>query len=481
MSPMGKVAASPHALPAIGIPSPEADHRAIAELDPSEIELFMEEVRFSAPALFGGGERRHGNLAVIAAGPNDPATALRVLQMLAPDRARDESRSQDVLPEQDAAPDCTPNIESAAYTLIQHSFAMILILQVDDAEVAGLTELLESQLESEIAVQVVDLEHQPRVLKGGKLMSLWASVRETPGSLALLSRALERCSANIERSASWVSEVEGIATRRCIINSEFTVPEDVTPTDVSSALGVVFPSGEASLADGSAPGAPLDGAGAEVFAEYAVSLGRSEVPDGYRLRRGNDGTHILTFFGMDRPGLMADCAEALGGRGINIECSSQVVLQGYSAFVALIESSNSFESDELSMFVQKRLDSASPGSVQVRVFENPAAATRHEGEDLPRDDVLNVFIATPDRPGVVNDLVATVLKSGSTVTRFAGMVTCPDNPLFSLRMEILGASDVAGALELRLANLIGSEGSLEVVPGFLHEDSPVGAMPLPAA
>ena len=45
MSPMGKVAASPHALPAIGIPSPEADHRAIAELDPSEIELFMEEVR----------------------------------------------------------------------------------------------------------------------------------------------------------------------------------------------------------------------------------------------------------------------------------------------------------------------------------------------------------------------------------------------------------------------------------------------------
>lgn len=65
---------------------------------------------------------------------------------------------------------------------------MILILQVDDAEVAGLTELLESQLESEIAVQVVDLEHQPRVLKGGKLMSLWASVRETPGSLALLSR-----------------------------------------------------------------------------------------------------------------------------------------------------------------------------------------------------------------------------------------------------------------------------------------------------
>lgn len=53
MSPMGKVAASPHALPAIGIPSPEADHRAIAELDPSEIELFMEEVRFSAPALLG--------------------------------------------------------------------------------------------------------------------------------------------------------------------------------------------------------------------------------------------------------------------------------------------------------------------------------------------------------------------------------------------------------------------------------------------
>lgn len=48
-------------------------------------------------------------------------------------------------------------------------------------------------------------------------------------------------------------------------------------------------------------------------------------------------------------------------------------------------------------------------------------------------------------------------------------------------MEILGAPDVAGALELRLANLIGSEGSLEVVPGFLHEDSPVGAMPLPAA
>lgn len=95
--------------------------------------------------------------------------------------------------------------------------------------------------------------------------------------------------------------------------------------------------------------------------------------------------------------------------------------------------------------------------------------------------MLNVFIATPDRPGVVNDLVATVLKSGSTVTRFAGMVTCPDNPLFSLRMEILETSDVAGALELRLANLIGSEGSLEVVPGFLHEDSPVGAMPLPAA
>lgn len=56
---------------------------------------------------------------------------------------------------------------------------MILILQVDDAEVAGLTELLEPQLESEIAVQVVDLEHQPRVLKGGKLMSLWASVRDS--------------------------------------------------------------------------------------------------------------------------------------------------------------------------------------------------------------------------------------------------------------------------------------------------------------
>lgn len=36
---------TPSDLPCIGIPSPEADHRAIAKLDPSVIEDFLEETR----------------------------------------------------------------------------------------------------------------------------------------------------------------------------------------------------------------------------------------------------------------------------------------------------------------------------------------------------------------------------------------------------------------------------------------------------
>jgi predicted amino acid-binding ACT domain protein len=483
MNPAEEVLVKSRMLPTIGIPSPEADHRAIARLDPSEIELFMEEVRFSAPALFGGGERQKGNLAVIAAGPNDPATALRVLQILAPDRTANDPQEQSGTLLENAEGEWVANIESSAYTLIQHSFAMILILQVGDGQIASLKDVLKSQLGPDIAVQVVGLEGQRNPRPKGKLMSLWASVRETPGSLAQVARLLEQGSANIERLASWVSEVHGIEDRRCIINSEFTVDETVAPNDVSMALGKVF-----STLDSTVPNLNnMDSPGEEfnteagLDPEYAVSLGRSEVPDGYRLRRGNDGSHILTFFGVDRPGLIADCAEMLAGRGINIECSSQVVLQGHAAFVALIQPASALDADELAAAVYRRLTLRGGRGIDVRVFENPIDVSRLGAAGESSGEVINIFMATPDRPGVVSDVVSAVFRAGATVTRFASMVTCPDDPQLSLRMEVLGAVELLGALEPMLSELKGPDGSVEVVPGLLDGDSPVGLMPLPSS
>ncbi len=67
------------------------------------------------------------------------------------------------------------------------------------------------------------------------------------------------------------------------------------------------------------------------------------------------------------------------------------------------------------------------------------------------------------------------------MTRFASMVTCPDDPQLSLRMEVLGAVELLGALEPMLSELKGPDGSVEVVPGLLDGDSPVGLMPLPSS
>lgn len=150
-------------------------------------------------------------------------------------------------------------------------------------------------------------------------------------------------------------------------------------------------------------------------------------------------TLAITVLGQDRPGIIAQAAEALATCGMNLEDSSMTLLRGHFAMTLICVGTASVPD------IEAALTPLADGSLTVDVRELPADA------DQPArggDSTHLVTVHGADRLGIVAKLAGVVAAAGGNIT---DLTTRLSGDLYVLLAEVDLATDNAAVLEADLA------------------------------
>lgn len=146
----------------------------------------------------------------------------------------------------------------------------------------------------------------------------------------------------------------------------------------------------------------------------------------------------ITVLGHDRPGIIAQAADALAGCGMNLEDSSMTLLRGHFAMTLICAGSSPVAE------IKAALAPLADGSLTVDVRELPRDGGR--GRVAPGSTHL-VTVHGADRLGIVARLAGVVAAAGGNIT---DLTTRLSGELYVLLAEVDLASDAASALEADL-------------------------------
>ncbi|HYI57261.1 MAG TPA: ACT domain-containing protein [Microlunatus sp.] len=145
----------------------------------------------------------------------------------------------------------------------------------------------------------------------------------------------------------------------------------------------------------------------------------------------------ITVLGHDRPGIIAQAAEALARCGMNLEDSSMTLLRGHFAMTLICAGSASVAQ------IESALAGLADGSLTVDVRELP----RESGERVTPTSTHLVTVHGADRLGIVARLAGVVAAAGGNIT---DLTTRLSGELYVLLAEVDLAPEVADRLEADL-------------------------------
>jgi glycine cleavage system transcriptional repressor len=146
----------------------------------------------------------------------------------------------------------------------------------------------------------------------------------------------------------------------------------------------------------------------------------------------------ITVLGHDRPGIIAQAAEALAGCGMNLEDSSMTLLRGHFAMTLICAGSASVGE------IEQALTPLADGSLTVDVRELP----RDQEQRAATGSTHLVTVHGADRLGIVARLAGVVAAAGGNIT---DLTTRLSGELYVLLAEVDLASDATAQLEADLA------------------------------
>jgi glycine cleavage system transcriptional repressor len=150
-------------------------------------------------------------------------------------------------------------------------------------------------------------------------------------------------------------------------------------------------------------------------------------------------THLaITVVGHDRPGIIAQAADALADSGMNLEDSSMTLLRGHFA-MTLICAGTASVSD-----VERALAPLADGSLTVDVRELP----REGKQRSAAGSTLLVTVHGADRLGIVARLTTVVAAAGGNIT---DLTTRLSGELYVLLAEVDLDPSATARLEADLA------------------------------
>lgn len=151
-------------------------------------------------------------------------------------------------------------------------------------------------------------------------------------------------------------------------------------------------------------------------------------------------TLAITVLGHDRPGIIAQAADALAGCGMNLEDSSMTLLRGHFAMTLICAGSATVTE------IESALAPLADGSLTVDVRELPRDGDRRATS--PGSTHL-VTVHGADRLGIVARLAGVVAGAGGNIT---DLTTRLSGELYVLLAEVDVASEAATQLESDLAS-----------------------------
>jgi glycine cleavage system transcriptional repressor len=146
----------------------------------------------------------------------------------------------------------------------------------------------------------------------------------------------------------------------------------------------------------------------------------------------------ITVLGHDRPGIIAQAAEALAGCGMNLEDSSMTLLRGHFAMTLICAGTATVAE------IETALAPLADGSLTVDVRELPRDAERRSA---PGSTHL-VTVHGADRLGIVARLAGVVAAAGGNITDLTTRLT---GELYVLLAEVDLTPEAAATLEADLA------------------------------
>jgi glycine cleavage system transcriptional repressor len=148
----------------------------------------------------------------------------------------------------------------------------------------------------------------------------------------------------------------------------------------------------------------------------------------------------ITVLGHDRPGIIAQAAEALAGCGMNLEDSSMTLLRGHFAMTLICAGSASVGE------IEAALSPLADGSLTVDVRALPSDG-EERASHLGSTHLVTVHGA--DRLGIVARLAGVVAGAGGNIT---DLTTRLSGELYVLLAEVDLAPEAAAQLETDLAS-----------------------------
>ncbi|MDG4768432.1 ACT domain-containing protein [Solwaraspora sp. WMMD406] len=147
----------------------------------------------------------------------------------------------------------------------------------------------------------------------------------------------------------------------------------------------------------------------------------------------------ITVIGRDRPGIVADVAEALAGLGANLTDSTMTRLRGHFAMTLVCAGP---AADEVETALRPL---TADGQLLATVRPVPA-----DGRLSPAGQPYLVSVHGADRLGIVAAVTRVVARSGGNVTDLTTRLT---GPLYVLVAEVELAADVVDEVRGRLAEV----------------------------
>lgn len=146
----------------------------------------------------------------------------------------------------------------------------------------------------------------------------------------------------------------------------------------------------------------------------------------------------ITVLGQDRPGIIAQAADALAGCGMNLEDSSMTLLRGHFAMTLICTGSAPVGE------IEAALAPLADGSLTVDVRELPGG----QEHATPSGSTHLVTVHGADRLGIVARLAGVIAAAGGNVT---DLTTRLSGELYVLLAEVDLPADAATSLAAELS------------------------------
>ena len=134
--------------------------------------------------------------------------------------------------------------------------------------------------------------------------------------------------------------------------------------------------------------------------------------------------YLLSMFGEDRPGIVAQLSAALCQSQCNLGASNMAKLGDYFTIMTMVEYGGN--QDELTTLVQ-------PVSEELKLrFHIDPVAGNHE-HSVPPD--VRVSLYADDRPGVVGDISTALAEAGLNISHLDSNIGEGDKPTYYVHIE----------------------------------------------